>query len=134
MAILTGHTELITELEQYAKALDRDALEEIVASGGSLMVEGIKDQVNPSRTGTLAESIQAQPLREFGFGDAVGIEIGWARIKRPGGSRSSYSHVYGPILEYSEKRQLRHMLAGYEMTCVQATETMLKLVFKKLKT
>ena len=48
MAILTGHTELITELEQYAKALDRDALEEIVASGGSLMVEGIKDQVIPA--------------------------------------------------------------------------------------
>ncbi|MBQ8537835.1 MAG: HK97 gp10 family phage protein [Clostridia bacterium] len=133
MAVLTGHTELITELEQYAKALDRETLEDIVASGGQILVEGVRGQIRPSRTGTLESSITAEPLREFGFGDAVGVDIGWAKIKRPRGSRSSHSHVYGPILEYSEKRQLRHMLEGFELSHVEAVGTMLKLVFKKLK-
>ena len=132
MAVLTGHQLLLKDLNAYARALDQRTLENVVESGAEIIVEAVRDQVNPSRTGTLKQSITSQAIKGFGGQDTMGVDIGWARMKRPRGSRSSYTHVYGPILEYSDTRKLRHMLEGYELSSVRATEAMLHIVYRKM--
>lgn len=134
MAVISGHQMVMDDLKAYARMADSETVREALEAGAMIIVGSVRSTIDDNRTGTLAKSIDYKLIGDsLGMGDAVGVDIGWKRIKRPGSGKSGYADIYGPVLEYSEKRKLRHMLAGYEVAETYATDMMMHILLKKTK-
>lgn len=132
MAVFDGHQELIDDLAKYAGEMDNDFLAEVLSEAGDIIVHAVSYGID-SRSGTLEKSIGHAPVHStLGNGKVIGVDIGWRRIKRPDGSRSSFTNIYGPVLEFSDKRRMRHMLIGFDMSKSYAIDHMIQRVEKKL--
>lgn len=136
-------------LTNAAKAVDKQSLMQALESGGAIIQNAVKTEVGKAKThprGQLAESISLQPAAG---GDAA-VTIGWETnpMRGKGGGRrqrsSGYTDAsgrhrkvstvadYARILEYSAKRQLRHMEPGAAASKDEAEKTVAAIIESKI--
>ncbi len=115
--VFDGLKGMLSDLAYYSKAISNEQLKEILEEGSEGMVYAIKANISGhDRSGQLSKSIGYRFLREGMVGkDVMGVDFGWRRLVRPSkGPKKVYTSTYGPILENSSKRELRHMGVAYD--------------------
>ncbi len=127
--VFDGAKELLKDLQHYARAITNEQLKEILAEGSEAMVYTMTVNLDGhDRSGQLRKSIGYKFLREGLIGDDIlGVDFGWRKLARPTkGPKKVYTSTYGPILENSHKRQLRHMHVAYDAAGEYIAELMAK--------
>ncbi len=113
-----GAKVLLGDLSYYARALSPQELEKILIEGSDAMVNTIKANISGhSKSGKLEQSIGYGLLRDRRTKSVtLGTDLGWKRLVRPSkGKKKIYTSTYGPILDRSHRRQLRHMKISFDV-------------------
>ena len=78
--------------------------------GGAILVESVRSRIEPEgkSTGNLRRSIGYRVDKENRW-----VNVGWEDSRRGFGKNTS-AVVYGPILEFSDNRQLKHIYSGFK--------------------
>ena len=108
--------EYLKKVEEKLPGACRRALE----SGATIVQEGVRSRINPAgeSTGNLRNSIGYRVDRDNRW-----VNIGWEDRRRGFGLNTS-AMTYGPILEFSTDRVLRHLYDGFDDTRDKALSSM----------
>lgn len=133
-----GDAQLIDqELQRLAAAADDDVVEEALRAGGDIVVDSIRARISASArqsSGGLSRSIKYRLNKSWLTGRAYSVTFGWDKlaVRRSKKGRTTYASDYGPVLEFSANRQLRHLEQGFEDAQADAEVAMKQTIEKAM--
>ena len=156
VSVKDGAADLIRDVQRVIAACGKSVIKEALDRAGDMIVQPAKVKVltqQKSGTGALAASVTANRFVSMRGQSAIGVKFGWkqtpitATYKRRigpkavsryrdgrGHSRQVKSTAdYGGILEYSEKRQLRHMECAYDENIDRAMDYLYREIDGNIK-
>lgn len=117
------------ELRALAAAAEDAVLEEALQAGAEIMLNSIRAEVSAKAkdsTGKLASGLKFRLDKSYLTGRAYRAAFGWDKtpVRRSKAGKVTVVSDYGPVLEYSTNRQLRHLETGFEAAQADAEAAM----------
>lgn len=130
---LENYDALDEELRKLAALAEDRVMEEALEAGGETVVGGVGNRIDRDArrsTDTLKRSIKYRLDRSWMTERAYAVSFGWDKIaaRRSKKGNVTYTTDYGPVLEFGEKRKLRHLKQGFEDTRDIAEEQMRNVI------
>lgn len=117
------------ELRALAAAADDAVIAEALEAGSEIMLSSIRAEVSAKAkdsTGKLASGLKFRLDKSYLTGRAYKAVFGWDRtpVRRSKAGKMTVVSDYGPVLEFSDNRKLRHLETGFEAAQADAEAAM----------
>lgn len=134
---IKGGEEILREsLQKIVGKASNVAVERGLKNGAEIVKRSMRQRVTKrSRSGNLEKSVTYRVKKEYLTDRAYSAVFGWSDIKVRTNKKGEATSTkdYGPVLEFDEKRRLRHLKIGFDDKQDEAVDAIMREVNKELK-